>query len=70
MNIDMIPITKDYCVEDAGTYLIRTESAGPLKTVRFMSASVHRHFNEKENKFVMSIGVTNQIVTHISKERL
>ncbi len=73
MKIDLIEITPDYCVENDGLYLVRTKSVynlPGLRKFRYLEARVHKHFDEKKNKFIMKIDISNQIATHISKEQL
>ena len=74
MNIELIEITQDYCIEREGNYLIRTMTPDPgLPNNRFsdkfhyLETRVSRRFDEKNKKWVMSIDVNNQTPTHMSK---
>ena len=73
MNLNLIEITKDFCVEKEGKYLVRTTTPNPgmphnrlADRETFLEARVTRHFNNKLNKWIMSIDVNNQTPTHIS----
>ena len=65
--IDLIPITPDYLPEVSGKYLVRTESI-PMKKINYFQARVTK--TKKDGKDSYSIDVSNQTVTHISKEPL
>ena len=72
--MNFIEITKDFCVETEGSYLVRTVSSSPglphnrsADIIRFIQARVSRHFNSKLNKWIMNIDTGSQIPTHISE---
>ena len=74
MNLNLIEITKDFCIEKEGKYLVRTVSPNPglphnrlADHESYLTANVSRHFNEKLQKWIMSIDVNNQTPTHISE---
>lgn len=68
--VELTPFTKDFLPEVDGKYLVRTESTSHLKTIRHLSAVVKKVWHEKEKKYVCSVDVANQKVTHISKKPL
>lgn len=68
--IKLIPFTKDFLPEVDGKYLVRTESTSLLKTIHHFSAVVKKVWHKKKQKFVCSIDVSNQKVTHISAKNL
>jgi hypothetical protein len=69
INIILIPFTEDYLIPEDGKYLVRTESRF-LKSVNTFQARCKRSWNEKKKRFVTSIDVSNQDVTHISEQPL
>lgn len=62
MNIEMVEFTKGYKIPKDGKYLVKTVSTSHLKTEGFLQARCT--LNDKGT----SVDVSNQIVTHISKE--
>lgn len=73
INLTLVEITPDYCIEKEGKYLIKTRIPNPglpnnkfADKHAFVEAHVGRHFNEKRQKWEMNINVNNQIPTHIS----
>ena len=63
MNINLVEMTPDYCVEEEGTYLIRRVS-NVMKKISYIEARVSLH--EKKGKIVMTIDSSNFLITHIS----
>lgn len=59
----------DHIIPEDGKYLVRTISTN-LKTIQYLQARCHRQWNEKYQRFETSIDVSNQRVTHISKDPL
>jgi hypothetical protein len=70
ITIELVPFTKDYIPEKDGKYLVRTVSSSQLKTIQHLSATVKKVWHEKEKRYVCSVDVANQKVTHISKKSL
>ena len=70
MNIELIPFTKDFIPEKDGKYLVRTVSNSQLETIHYFSTTVKKVWHEKEKRYVCSVDVSNQKVTHISKKTL
>ena len=73
INLTLVEITPDFCVEVEGKYLVKTRCPNPglpnnrlADNFRILEAHVSRHFNEKVQKWEMKIGVNNQTPTHIS----
>lgn len=67
MEIKMVPFTDDYLIPEDGKYLVRTESRF-MKNVNHFQARCKQSWNEKKKRFITSIDVNNQIVTHISEQ--
>ena len=65
MNIELIPFTVDYLIPEDGKYLVRTEGTF-MKTINYFQARCTRVWNEKKKRFLTSVDVMNQVVTHIS----
>lgn len=63
----MIPFTDDHLIPEDGKYLVRTESR-LLNNVNHFQARCKRSWNEKKKRYITSIDVNNQIVTHISEQ--
>lgn len=68
--VELTPFTKDFLPEVDGKYLVRTEAISKLKTIQHLSAVVKKVWHEKEQKYVCSVDVSNQKITHISKKPL
>lgn len=69
MNIEMIEFTPEHDLPENGKYLVRTVSTH-LCTVSHVQAVCKKVWHNKEQKFVTSVDVSNQQVTHISKNKL
>lgn len=69
MSIEMITFTPEHELPEDGKYLVRTVST-QLCTVSHVQAVCKRVWHNKAQKFVTSVDVSNQQVTHISKNKL
>jgi hypothetical protein len=67
MEIKMVTFTDEYLIPEDGKYLVRTES-NVLKNIDHFQARCKRVWNEKKKRYITSIDVSNQIVTHISEQ--
>lgn len=69
VNIEMVEFTPDYIIPSEGKYLVKTIT-NHLKSTQYLQARCTIVFNEKKKTNITSVDVTNQTVTHISKEPL
>ena len=67
MNIELVLFT-DYLIPEDGKYLVRTTTS--FGSVNYIGARCTRVWNEKRQRFETSVDVSNQIVSHISTEKL
>lgn len=66
MTIEMTEFTKGYLIPKDGKYLVKTISTSHLKTPHYVEAKCTLITNDKGTH--TSVDVTNQTVTHISKQ--
>ena len=68
-NITMIPFTEDFIPETGRKYLVKTKfTNSPMNNQQVIDARVEYVWNNKKEKFICSVDVQNQIVTHISEK--
>lgn len=69
MEIVLIPYSEDELL-DEGSYLVKAESTSHLKSVHFIQVRLTNIFNEKKQKKVNRLDMTNQIALLISTKSI